>query len=74
MITAENDAQYEQLSSLLLEGYGSYVRVASEKRRLLSVDNLPEQALSAVRRVGATVAEDIQYDVEADPPIRVGVG
>ena len=61
IITAGDDAQYRELQSYLLRQYREHVRVASEKRRVLSVEDLPEQGLNRVRRSGAAVAEDFQY-------------
>jgi hypothetical protein len=74
IITAGDDAQYRELQSYLMSRYREHVRVASERRRFFSVENLPDQGLSTVRRSGASVAEEFQYspDHGGSSPTRTG--
>jgi hypothetical protein len=57
-----------------MERFQDHVRVASEKGRAFSVEDLPEQALKDVQRTGASVAEEFRYDVECGGPARSGIG
>lgn len=41
------------------------VFVASERRRLLSIGELPEECLREITAKGAEVTPDLQYDLEA---------
>ena len=41
------------------------VFVASEKRRMLSTGEIPNQILVRIRELGATVTPDFQYDSDA---------
>ena len=65
LIRADNDAVYRTVAAFLMERYREHIRVASDKRRMLSVEDLPREALNIVRAAGASVAEEFQYDLEA---------
>jgi len=49
----------------LLNGRRVPVFVASEKRRLLSVGDLPDEARMEIASKGAEITPDFQYDLEA---------
>ncbi len=64
LVAAENDTIYRNVSAFLMDRYRDNVRVASEKRRFLSVENLPDVAVNEIREQGASVEEEFQYDLE----------
>lgn len=64
VITTGNDALYRKVAGFLTEHYCDNIRVASPKRRMVSVENLPSEAVNTIRATGASVTEEIQYNLE----------
>jgi hypothetical protein len=63
-VKALNSAAYQDVVKFL-HGRRIPVLVASEKRRLLAVGDLPDNDLREIAAKGAEVTPDFQYDLEA---------
>jgi hypothetical protein len=63
-VKAPNPAAYQDVVEFL-HGRRIPVLVASEKRRFLSVGDLPDDDLREITAKGAEVTPDFQYDLEA---------
>jgi hypothetical protein len=63
-VKALNPAVYQDVVEFL-HGRRIPILVASEKRRLLAVDDLPDDYLREIAAKGAEVTPDFQYDLEA---------
>jgi hypothetical protein len=62
-VKAQNPAAYQKVVEFL-NGRSIPVLVASEKRRLLSVEDIPDEDLREITAKGAEVMPDFQYDLE----------
>lgn len=65
LIRADNDIAYRTLAAFLMERYPQHIRVMFDKRRMLSVEDLPREALNTIPAAGASVTEEFQYELEA---------
>ncbi len=65
LVTAQSEAIYQSVSMFLMECYRDNVRVVSERRRMLAVEDIPERAVNEIRRRGASVEQEFQYDMES---------
>ena len=65
VITTGSDALYRRVAGFLTERYCDNIRVASPKRRMVSVEDLPSEAVNTIRATGASVTEELQYNLEA---------
>ncbi len=65
LIRADNDIAYRTVAAFLMERYPEHIQVMSDNRRLLSVEDLPREALNTIRSAGVSVTEEFQYDLEA---------
>jgi len=65
-VKALNPAAYQEVVEFL-DGRRIPILIASEKRRLLAVGDLPHDDLREIAAKGAEVTPDFQYDLEAKP-------
>lgn len=64
ILTSDEDA-YQRTYAYVRERCPSELRAASRRRLMLAVDDLTDEAVRDLRKLGADVVEDIEYAMES---------